>query len=272
MTLRGAQSDDWVRFYALAADEGWRVPHIERTLLQGAWSHCARVLELDDAFAGLVTAVAHQHSGWIGNLIVPTDLRGRGLGGMLFQDALNVLAEGGVSICWLTASELGRPLYEKSGFVVVDQVERWVSAPPRPQGRAESVADGSLEMLLAADRRAWGESRHALLERLAAQGRVFVCDDAVALLQQGPDMQILGPWYSPNLCPRANRRLLQQVLASADPTLEIVVDLLASSPLRQLLVAAGFSPAGRNLLMARGNHSTADLRMLVALASLGSMG
>jgi len=85
-------------------------------------------------------------------------------------------------------------------------------------------------------------------------------------------MQILGPWYSPNLCPRANRRLLQQALAVADPTREIVADLLASSPLRQLLAGAGLSPAGMNLLMVRGSHSAVDLRMLVTLASLGSMG
>ena len=26
---------------------------------------------------------------------------------------------------WLTASELGRPLYERRGFCVIDGVERW---------------------------------------------------------------------------------------------------------------------------------------------------
>jgi GNAT superfamily N-acetyltransferase len=271
-TVRVVQPGDWQSFYHLAAEEGWRVPHIERSLLQGDWSHCVLALETDGTFAGLVSAVAHQQSGWIGNLIVPRDLRGRGFGGKLFNAALDALAGRDIPTCWLTASELGRPLYEKLGFVAIDQIERWVSPPPRPQVRDASPSSCPGERLLEADHSAWGEARQELLTRLAAQGRVFVSDDAVALLQQGPDLQILGPWYSPSLCLRANRQLLQQVLSAADPTLEIVADILVSSPLRSLLVAAGFSPAGRNLLMVRGSHSSVDLRRVVALASLGSMG
>jgi GNAT superfamily N-acetyltransferase len=272
VTVRAVQPDDWLHFYALAEEEGWRVPQIERSLLQGEWSNCVHVLETASTFAGLVTAVAHQQSGWIGNLIVPRSLRGRGFGGILFNAALAALTDCGVSNCWLTASELGRPLYEKLGFVAVDQIERWVSAPPRLRAQVVPAPAGSGKRLLQADKLAWGDSRQVLLEKLAAQGRVFVCDDAVALLQQGTDMQILGPWYSPSLCPRANRQLLQQVLAAADPTLEIVIDLLSSSTLRLLLAAAGFSPVGKNLLMARGSNTAVDLHVQVALASLGSLG
>ncbi len=272
MVIRTPLPSDWQAFYRLAAAEGWRVPQVERQLLQGAWSQCAYVLDMDGAFAGLVTAVAHEQSGWIGNLIVPQALRGRGFGVTLFRRALTDLAERGMTTCWLTASELGQPIYEKSGFFVVNEVERWV-CPPR-KGSEQRVEEQLLarQALRECDRSAWSEDRDALLDHLLESGQVFACDDALALLQKGQDVQILGPWYSRSLCPRANRRLLQQVLAAADPSVEIVADILASSPMRQLLAAARFAPAGSNRLMVKGPSPAVDLNAMVALASLGSVG
>lgn len=271
-TTRTPQPSDWETFYRLAAAEGWRVPQVERQLLQGTWSHCAHVLDIDGAFAGMVTAVAHEQSGWIGNLIVPPSLRGRGYGVRLFHLALAELAERGMSTCWLTASAMGLPLYRKSGFRVVDHVERWVLPESKDSDPGAEPPLLDWQLLRACDRSAWGETRATLLDHLTAHGRLFACDDSLCLLQRGADAQILGPWYSRSLCPRANRRLLQQAVAAADPTVEIVVDILASSPLRQLLAAAGFARSGSTRLMVKGPALTVDLIMLVALASLGSVG
>jgi predicted GNAT family N-acyltransferase len=216
--------------------------------------------------------VAHEQSGWIGNLIVPQALRGRGYGVMLFRWALAALAERDMKTCWLTASELGRPIYEKSGFLVVNEVERWVCPPRKGFDRRVNEPLLARQALRECDRSAWSEHRDALLDHLLESGQVFACDDALALLQKGQDMQILGPWYSRSLCPRANRRLLQQALAAADPSVEIVADILASSPLRQLLAATGFTLSGHNRLMMKGTSPVVDLNAMVALASLGSVG
>ena len=169
----------------------------------------------------------------------------------------------------MTASQQGRPLYEKHGFVVVDQVERWAL----PAGwRVECDAtDGAekLNRLLQADRSIWGECRSVLLSHLAENSSVFACGDSVALLQQGPDLQMIGPWYGGAA---SARMLLQQLVAAAKPSRELVVDLIGSSVLQPVLANFGFHCCGRNQLMARGKFHEIELQGMVSLASLGSVG
>lgn len=270
MSIRRVQPSDWPEFYALAAKEGWKVPLFERWLFEESWSEFVQVFE-EGCFGGLVTAVAYERSGWIGNLIVPRQLRGQGIGRRLFRTAVSTLEERGIASCWLTASVSGQPLYEKAGFVVVDQIERWVRNKGFGSGQSGDVKATEVETLLACDRGVWGENRQALLRRVSSEGQVFACDGSVALLQRGDDLQILGPWYSETQCPRANRQLLLQLLAATDPSVEVVVDILLSSPLRPLLAATGFRPVGCNQLMVKGRERI-DLKTVVSLASLGSIG
>jgi hypothetical protein len=62
---------DWQVFLALAREEGWRVPKSELELFRGPLAGSAFVLRRGEEVLGFVTAVAHERSGWIGNLIVP---------------------------------------------------------------------------------------------------------------------------------------------------------------------------------------------------------
>lgn len=261
---------DWQVFLALARAERWRVPKNELALYRGPLAGSAFVLRRDEDVLGFVTAVAHEKSGWVGNLIVPRDCRGRGYGALLFDHAVDVLERQGVASIWLTASTLGRPLYEKKGFAVIDGVVRWTL---KAEGRSQAEG-GRAEMarLLAGDTKVWGESRDRLLAPLAREGEVFACGRTVALLQGGQGMQVLGPWISPDLCPRENRRLLLAVLGAAAERTELVTDVIESSPLQSLLRAAGFNRQGRCDLMVRGETRGVQLANLVALASLGSMG
>jgi len=269
--LRAASERDWEVFSRLAASEGWRVPQRERQLLQGAWSEAVQVLGEAEIFCGLVSAVCHGLSGWIGNLLVPRRLRGQGYGRRLFEAAVETLEERGARSLWLTASAQGAPLYAQSGFETVGAIERWV-LPARAGKSSLQVAAGRQARLAEADAAAWGGERSALLRALTRSTSVFAEGDAVALLQQDSDLEILGPWYAPEPCPRSNRLLLQQVLEVRQPRRELVVDLLAASPIRALLVAAGFTQVGENLLMVRGERDRVALPQMVSLASLGSIG
>jgi len=177
-----------------------------------------------------------------------------------------------VASIWLTASAQGQPLYAKEGFVVVDRIERWLAPSPLPAAVANEGNCATGEVLLELDRSAWGESRQPLIDSLLRGSQAFACNDSAALLQSGDDLQIIGPWYSADLCPRSNRLLLQNILAVANPAIEIVVDLLASSPIRQLLAGAMFERVGETALMARGDRSGVKLNEMVSLASLGSVG
>lgn len=270
VTIASPTASEWGIFLQLARLEGWRVPPREVALFQGHFAEGAFVLRDTERPCGFVTVVQHECSGWIGNLIVSTACRGRGLGALLFEHAAEELRRMGCRSLWLTASREGRPIYEKRGFRAVDGTVRWVL---KPLGERVQTGRGKGEEaeLLAGDRLVWGESRANLLSHLAAGGEVFSFGGTTALLQQGSGMQILGPWISPNLCPRENRQLLLTVLAAADAG-EVVTDVLASSPVQPLLQAAGFERRGGCDLMVCGEADEVNLSSLVSFASLGSMG
>lgn len=271
MIIRPAHQADWQTFTALARAEQWRVPRFERELFAGPWAQSAHVLD-DGGFCALITAVAYEKSAWIGNLIVPGPRRGKGYGSRLFRAVLEDLAGRGVASVWLTASEQGRDIYAREGFVAVDFIERWVMAAPGGSSGSCGGAATSCAALLHGDRLAWGEYRRPLLSVLHAGGKTFTAGPAVALLQSWPDLQILGPWYAAGASPDAHRQLLATMLAALDPHVEVVADLLASSPGPALCELAGFRLAGRTTLMAYGDIGAVDLRRMVSLASLGSVG
>lgn len=261
-------------FEQWAAGEGWRVPARELALYRNELADSAFVLREDDGCPlGFVTVCRHQRSAWIGNLIVDPARRGESFGRRLFEHAVGSLSARGVATLWLTASADGKPLYETCGFREAGRVERWVWRGERPDsGNIHPVDKGVLYPLARADAFAWGDSRVGLLTLLARGGRILSAGSTMALLQQGDDLCVLGPWLSSDLCPRSNRAVLAQALESFAGTGEIVLDVLGGLPVRILLHAAGFRQTGETVLMMRGEPGAVKLGEVVALASLGSMG
>jgi len=270
MRILPAGASDWPFFGQLASAEGWRVPHGELALYDDPSLGAGFVLMDRGRALGFVTVSYHQRSGWIGNLLVKPEVRGRGYGRRLFVHALEMLRQRQLEWLWLTASEQGRGLYEKFGFVSVDTVERWGR---QAAGRLSDVSGTpvSASEIIELDSRAWQERRDALLQRLASSGLCFRVGETAAMVQQAGAFKVLGPWLSQSGCPRENRQLLASVLASLTPGTELVTDLLASSPVRSLLAAVGFSCFGKTRLMVCG-EAPPELAGLTALASLGSMG
>jgi len=270
MAISILRSADWDIFLAMALQEGWRVPEQELELFRGPLASGAFALREKGEALGFVTVVAYEKHGWIGNLIVHPACRGLGYGNGLFDYAVAELTNRGMETIWLTASAMGKPLYEKKGFRKVDEVVRRERRPERSVPLCGE--SGRKETLLAADARMWGERRYKLIEPLIEEGQVLAAGDAIALLQKKSTPQIIGPWFSPNFCSRENRRILASILGAAGEGCELVSDVLASSPVNSLLAAAGFSEQGRCDLMSRGPMQGVELESLVALASLGSMG
>lgn len=268
--IEKASAADWQTFLAWAQEEGWRVPQREIQLFRDEGLGTALVLREAGTLSGFVTCMPHRVSGWIGNLLVPKPCRNAGRGRQLFTAALEQLEADGCRHIWLTASELGRPLYEQFGFATVGKTQRLV----RPAGEMTRVCRPfwpGVDPLLC-DRLIWGEPRSALLTALTREGRWCTAGDTVLLLQQEPGMQILGPWYRGRNSSSAASSVLDQVLAIADQRSELVCDLVDDPPERLLLAASGFRSCGTNLLMVRGGVGPVRLSETVALATLGSCG
>jgi GNAT superfamily N-acetyltransferase len=262
-----AEDCDWLVFRTLAEQEGWRVPPQELALHRQGGCSRSWALRGVGATIGLVTGVRHQHSAWIGNLIIAPAQRGRGHGAALFIHAVRELRVAGATTLWLTASAAGAPLYGARGFHRVGEVERWVH---RRGGSGDGALPGPRVDGAAVDSAVWGDDRRPLLRHLASNGNWLQQGESLALLQRGDDLQIIGPWYGSRQ-PRDDAEILNRLLAVAAPHQELVIDLVARTGREELLAAAGFVPVGRTGLMVAGPTQVQWSR-LFALATLGSCG
>jgi len=186
------------------------------------------------AIAGTGVATVNGAVGWIGTIWVDPAFRGRGLGRRLTEAPIDAAEAAGCRTLVLVATDAGRPLYERLGFVVqthyriVEAPGRDPAAtPPTPAGRA--VRPWRLDDLEAAavlDRAVTGEDRRHLLAAFATPVSARVVADA--------DDRVLGfvvraPWgggatIAPD--PHDARVLLDARRATAGPDGRVRAGLL----------------------------------------------
>ncbi len=116
---------------------------------------------------GLVTTASFGHMGWLGNVIVESALRGKGIGRALVEKALSYLENRGVTTTGLYAYQNVILFYEQFGFVrdrdflwLVCQKAAWRGTPCEP------IPPERLEDLFRLDEELFGASRRRLLSEL----------------------------------------------------------------------------------------------------------
>src|ERR1700693_678874 len=75
------------------------------------------VAERDGKLVGTTTTTVFGEVAWLAMVLVEQSLRGHGIGGALVRRALEFLDGQSVATVRLDATPLGRPLYERLGFV-----------------------------------------------------------------------------------------------------------------------------------------------------------
>ena len=133
---------------------------------RGCW-----VYESEGNIVGSTTAVTYgQDLAWIGMVLVLPEYRGRGIARALMEHALRYLNERGVKCVKLDATDMGRPLYERLGFVGETLIERWAGtfddAGRGDDGDSPSVSVDVAD-IVGLDRAAFGADRSELLKRLS---------------------------------------------------------------------------------------------------------
>jgi hypothetical protein len=109
-------------------------------------------------------------TGWIGALGVIGAVRRRGLGTALTEAAVGWLRDHGAQTVLLYATEAGRPVYTRIGFVADGEAHAWRDVAPPPSAavppgvRALAPSDG--DAVRALDAAATGEDRGAVFDAL----------------------------------------------------------------------------------------------------------
>lgn len=223
-----------------------------RLSTQAGWNQTAADWERlrGGAFAGRVdgrlvaTSSVVTYGGdaaWIGMILVDEACRGRGFGMSMLRRAVELAGER----AGLDATEQGRPLYLKLGFVDVEPIDRWsgvlreISTSPVAAGLPEDIARR--------DREACGVERSSLLRGLGRAWRVG--EQAWACLRPGRLAWHLGPIVADTTASFA--ALLGEV-ARALRGAPVLVDAFRTSDNTALLGQGGLSVVRRLTRMTRG--------------------
>src|SRR5919201_3276270 len=159
-------------------------PTVSRLVAFPRTSPHGDVLVVDDgtgAATGAVCCVSFGATGWIGALAVAPEARRRGLGRALTEAAIARLRERGAETVLLFATDMGRPLYERLGFVIEGAATAWRGNAGSAASalRVRRLCEDDREALIALDRAATGEDRSNLLNALHPPSGVAAARDGV---------------------------------------------------------------------------------------------
>ena len=136
------------------------------------------------------TTVYGRTCAWIGMVLVDLAHRRRGIGTALLEHCIAYLQARGVRAIKLDATEAGRAVYAKVGFVDEYATFRYVASPPTPGAKpliagVRRLHDADWPAIARLDAEAFGADRSALLRRLAADNR----DYAQVAVEYGDDVK-----------------------------------------------------------------------------------
>jgi GNAT superfamily N-acetyltransferase len=251
---------------ALAVNRGWPPEKHKWGLLLAAGRGYGVDDEENGGLAGVVVCTRYGNTlGAIGMMLVAGRHERRGLGSRLMR---HVMADAGVATMWLTATEFGRPLYEKLGFRAIDECTQYVGlfagngVPPRSRPATES----DLSAIVALDADVFGADRSAVLLRLPAFGEALrVVDSSDGRLAgyggawRNADNTVIGPVVADD---QDTARALLTDLAAAQHG-PIRLGLVHSRPEQiEWALAHGLRPGPGTTVMVSGADLPGDRKRL----------
>jgi predicted N-acetyltransferase YhbS len=189
----------------------FQVPSVH-TLVAGAPGGHLLVAVEDEAVVGTAAAVSFGSTGWLGGVTVAPAARGRGLGRVLTEAALDALGEH--ETVSLLATPAGRPIYERLGFVPELDYQVFTAPEVRPPARPDGLVPASRDLVVALDREATGEDRTLALEA-GLEGASATPDGAGVVLRP--------PWSARPILARDPAAGAALLAATLEPGLRLAV-------------------------------------------------
>ncbi len=247
---------DAPRALALSAEAGWNQIEADwRFMLESG----AGIGAVDSGGALVASALVlplGKSVSWVGMVLVAEARRRRGLGTRVLNWCIERIAESGAT-AGLDATEFGRPVYARLGFVNAWSFARWrvPRAPDAPMAALRPLVVGDLPVIAALDAAACGLARGEILAHLLARapGRAWVAervDGSLAGFALGRDGR-LAPQVGPVVADDAATALA--LLARAADGESVVIDVPdAQGRFARALADAGAARLRGFVRMARG--------------------
>ena len=203
LTIRTMQQEDLAFAIECTAAEGWVSEN--QSTLEGFFhydpSGCLLAVE-NGKPVGICIATCYDSSGFIGELIVRPEARGRGVGAALLNHGIYILKQRGVETVYLDGVVKAVALYQRNGFNKVCRSWRYsgnLTGKESPHVRQMRLDD--LDQVIALDTRSFGAERGFFLKRrvelFPQLGYVMENNGAVVgyiLGRAGTGWLSAGPW------------------------------------------------------------------------------
>ena len=250
MQLRVMTLNDIPGGMRLNALAGWNQTESDWKRFLAASPNGCLVMEEGAKLVGTATTLSYEDRfAWIGMVLVDPEFRNRGIGTRLLRRMIEYLDDAGIPTLKLDATPLGKPLYEKLGFVSEYEIERWTLKRTTPDERvvnAPPLQTEQLSEILAYDREVFGADRSALLRALYEER-----SDLTLAIGSGTHMQgyafgrhglfadHLGPWMARD--GDSAEKMLKDFLERS-PRDTVIADALKSNPAAgEILRSTGFT-------------------------------
>lgn len=257
---------------ALKEAAGWNQTESDwRRLLSLAPNGCFVAVK-DGRLVGTTTTTIYGELAWIGMVLVEPQQRRQGIATELMNVALDYL-KGKAETIKLDATALGQPVYERFGFEVESEVERWTGTANSTGREIPAVMDhDAVRELLNLDRVAFEANRSELIEKLIDDACVppvliRVADGTLngyALARSGTRKTYVGPVVAKE--PQIIDVLLDQMfsqLNGRDVYIDISKECIADT---SLLSDRGFVKERDLIRMVKGGSTQKTSPLVVAIA------
>jgi GNAT superfamily N-acetyltransferase len=218
------------------------------------------VAAVDGVDVGMAASIGYGAVGWMGNLIVSPDQRGRGVGARLMEEAIRHLRESGVESVCLDSVPKAIPLYKRLGFRDVQPSLRFTGeGKPLESEHAERMKPSDLSDVVELDGRVFGAPRGRVLRRVFEDfpetcfvARAGGTLTGFIMAKEGEVFHRIGPWVcDPERADVAEdllRRLMDEQAGE-----RLWAGVLGGNPASaEILGACGFSHVSTSLRMCLG--------------------
>ncbi len=167
MLIRNMNHSDIEFAYHCTSKEGWasETREVFKSFLSFNPNGCF-VAEKDSKKIGICVAIPYQTNGFIGELVIIKEMRGRGYGSKLFEHTIQYLQSNGIQNIYLDADLDAVPIYTKYGFRKITKSLRFEGKiKGRNSPLVQKATPDDLIKICDLDTQAFGDDRGFFLRR-----------------------------------------------------------------------------------------------------------